>query len=146
MRPDPHWQAGRWRLQAERDLAAGETLLAQGFYSHACFLAQQSAEKSLKALAYLIGADRTKGRQASGSTGLLQVVVIPRYPSFRQFEEDAGILDQFYIATRYPDALPSSAVPYQVYPKSQAVDAIERATRIVKAARETIDRGKKEQS
>ena len=43
-------EARRWFLTAEEDLRAAEVLRDTGHYARACFLAQQSAEKALKAV------------------------------------------------------------------------------------------------
>jgi len=102
-------------------------------------MGQQSAEKALKALSYYSGGETTRGHQVSGTSGLLQTIIV-HYPSFRQYEEDAGILDQYYIPTRYPDALPDGA-PYEVYSEKQAEEAIERARRIVTHVRRAIEMG-----
>ena len=122
--------------QAENDLAAGEMLQGTGFHAQACFMAQQAAEKALKALSYRRGSEATWGHQVSGTSGLLQMVMT-YYPSLGRYEEDAAILDQYYIATRYPDALPDGA-PYEVYSRTQAEEAIGRAGRIVREARRII--------
>lgn len=139
MKPDPRKEADRWLRQAEHDLAAGAVLQEEGFWSDACFYAQQSTEKALKALRYYRGALPRQVHQTSGTSGLLQAVIV-HDPSFRQYQEDAGILDQYYIPTRYPNALPDRA-PYEVYSERQAEEAIERARRIVGDVRRVIETG-----
>ena len=49
---DARVEAERWRRQAANDLAFARVALRERFYAQACFIAQQSAEKSVKALAY----------------------------------------------------------------------------------------------
>jgi len=49
-------EAARWLSQAENDIAFAEVGLREGFYAQACFLAQQAAEKALKAVHYGKGA------------------------------------------------------------------------------------------
>ena len=46
----------------------------------------------------------------------------------------AGHLDQFYIPTRYPNGLPSPAVPGEAYTETQAATAQEAADRVLAAA------------
>jgi HEPN domain-containing protein len=41
--------------EAQRWLETAKVLLREAKYSHACFLAQQSGEKSVKALWYFLG-------------------------------------------------------------------------------------------
>ena len=67
--------------------------------------------------------------------------VIAYEPSFRQFQEDAAILDLYYIPTRYPDALPGNSAPYEVYSESQARDATGKARQIVAHVRVSIEAG-----
>ncbi|NCD34898.1 MAG: HEPN domain-containing protein [Spartobacteria bacterium] len=45
-----HHEAVRWLTTAQEDLKAAQLLKDQKMYSHSCFLAQQCAEKALKAL------------------------------------------------------------------------------------------------
>ena len=52
-------EAQRWFQQAFYDLKATRWNIQGGFYDTACFLAQQTAEKALKALLYFQGARRT---------------------------------------------------------------------------------------
>lgn len=47
-------QAERWLQTAEEDLRAAQTLLEATLYAQACFYAQQSAEKAVKALWYAV--------------------------------------------------------------------------------------------
>ncbi len=50
-------EAERWLLTAEEDLRAVEVLLRAGAFAQACFYAQQSGEKAVKALWYLVDAE-----------------------------------------------------------------------------------------
>ncbi len=47
-------EAKRWLRQAENDLEFARLGLREGFFSQACFLAQQSAEKAVKAIGYAL--------------------------------------------------------------------------------------------
>ena len=95
-------EARRWLAQAENDLEFARLALREEFYHQACFVAQQSAEKSLKAIGYGLG-DRT-------IIGHSVVTLVERYAErvggLGRLMEDAGVLDQFYIPTRYPNGLP----------------------------------------
>ena len=44
------YEAERWLTTAEEDLRAAHSLHDSKNFSHACFMAQQSAEKAIKAL------------------------------------------------------------------------------------------------
>ena len=53
--------------------------------------------------------------------------------SFAGVAEDALLLDQFYIPTRYPSGLPPPAVPSEAFLESQAESAQQAAERIAHA-------------
>ena len=52
---DSRTEADRWLKQAENDLEFARLGLREGFFAQVCFLAQQSAEKAVKAIGYLHG-------------------------------------------------------------------------------------------
>jgi len=54
--------------------------------------------------------------------------------AFAGLVTEGALLDQFYIPTRYPNGLPSPAVPSEMYTASQAQMAREAAERILDAA------------
>lgn len=119
---NPHQQ---WFNKAQEDLVVARLVLGEEFYSHACFLAQQSIEKSLKA--FLIAHTNTHPR-THGLVDLLRQCL--RFdPGFMQFTPDCAVIDQYYIPTRYPDVLASSgpeAMPGQI----EAAEAIQAAEKI----------------
>lgn len=49
-------------MQAQHDLEFGRLALREGYFAQACFIAQQSAEKAVKSLAY--GAGERQAREA----------------------------------------------------------------------------------
>ena len=58
-------RATDWLDQAENDLDWGRSSASSGFHSQACFIAQQVAEKALKALAYFRGAELVRGHSVA---------------------------------------------------------------------------------
>ena len=48
---DAEREFSRWLQQAERDLGAGWALVDAEYFEQACFMAQQAAEKAVKAIA-----------------------------------------------------------------------------------------------
>jgi len=50
-------EAERWHKTAQGDLASAVILLKNIRYAHSCFHAQQSGEKAMKAVWYLLDAD-----------------------------------------------------------------------------------------
>ncbi|MYD85875.1 MAG: HEPN domain-containing protein [Acidobacteria bacterium] len=52
---DARAEADRWCRQAANDLAFARVAARERFYAQACFVAQQAAEKAVKAIAYALG-------------------------------------------------------------------------------------------
>ena len=100
-------------------------------------MSQQAAEKALKGLIYFREGRGAITHQFSGTSGLIQVTV-KTDPSFEKYYVDAGMLDQYYIPTRYPDAIPSGA-PYEMYQKSQTDEALQKAEQIVEHVKSVIE-------
>lgn len=133
---DERAEGGRWLRQAENDLEFGRVALREGYFAQACFIAQQSAEKALKALAYGSGERLVIGHS------LVELVerLHDRFPQLDALRETAGVLDQYYIATRYPNGL-AGGVPFEAFRERQAREAIEGAGRFVGVARESTGGG-----
>ncbi len=134
MKPDPTVEATRWILQAENDLAAANTMLREGFHSQACFMSQQSAEKALKSVAYFRGDRYVVGHSLQELLNSL----VSTHKDIDSLREAAGRLDQYYISTRYPDALPGG-LPFQTYSKGQAEEAVGMASEIVTSSRAYLE-------
>lgn len=105
-----------WINQANNDLQWAKHSLIGGYYSQVCFICQQVGEKSLKALAYYKGADIVKGHS---------IVLMARELKINGEIEKAGRnLDLYYMASRYPDALPDPIAPVDYFTKTEAEEAI----------------------
>lgn len=125
------YEAERWLLTAEEDLQAAETLAKAGMCAQACFYSQQSGEKAIKALWYLIDADPW------GHSIKRLVLEFPQRLEIAEAETWArwgALLDQFYIPTRYPNSLPD-LTPGQVYNQEDASRCLEAARNLVAACR-----------
>jgi len=128
------YEAERWLRTAEEDLRAADALAQAGSFAQACFYAQQSAEKAVKALWYAIDADPW------GHSVQKLVVDFPQkqsLPDLNKWIEQAALLDKFYIPTRYPNGLPD-LTPGQVYTRQDAQQGLETARAIVAACREWL--------
>ena len=103
-------------------------------------MAQQSAEKALKAVRYRREGSRIRGHllSADSTSGQLHAV-IQIDAAFKGFEADAGLLDQYYTATRYPDVLPGDTAPYQIYSENQGREALDKARRIITESERSIN-------
>ncbi|HEY7490988.1 MAG TPA: HEPN domain-containing protein [Candidatus Tectomicrobia bacterium] len=119
MGDSPHNEERRWLDQAQVDLQWARHLRTEGAYYLVCFLAQQLAEKALKAFLYAQGEELVIGhsvrqlwqRVAAYDTRLLAHL------------EDWAILDSYYIPTHYPNGLPAD-IPARVYNREAARSAL----------------------
>ncbi len=109
-------EARRWFRQAQADLDVVRTLRASQHCAAACFHSQQAAEKALKAVLYSQGARVVLGHAVQQLAQQCQA----HDPTFASVFGDAALLDQFYIPTRYPNGLPTPAVPSETYSEAQA--------------------------
>jgi len=114
-------RAADWLAQAERDLEQARDSQRAGRHEWACFAAQQSAEKAVKAL------HLARGQEAWGHViaRLLQALPAPV-----SLVDKARVLDNFYIATRYANGHPAGA-PFEHYGRLQSTDAIAYAVEIL---------------
>ena len=115
-------EAERWYGQARFDLEAARASLAAGHHEWACFQAQQSAEKALKALLMRQG----KRQFLSHSIHDLLAEVKKLAPEFEAVSE-AQRLDEYYIPTRYPNGLPGTVVPHDFYGQKEALECVNLA-------------------
>lgn len=114
-----------WLKQAINDLKWARDSLGSGHFGGVCFLSQQVAEKALKSIAYFQGADLVKGHSVREITKSLNIN--------GELLKAANKLDQYYITSRYPDAVPSGA-PFEFFEKEQGEEAIELAKLFIDAA------------
>lgn len=117
----------RWLRQAEHDLAIGRGHQERRDYSDACFMAEQAAQKVLKA--FLIA----RGQRSVPIHSVAQLAerCARLDPDFTVHIAPGRILDQYYIPTRYPDALAPPAVPFESYAEEQGEKAVEAAQAMV---------------
>ena len=126
MRNRPLEEGQRWLRQAQEDLHWTRHLAEQGAYHLACFLAQQVAEKALKAFLYAQGEEIVLGH----SVERLCAAAAAFEPEFQARARTWSLLDGYYIATRYPNGLPDG-IPADVYTQSAANDAVTLAEEAV---------------
>ncbi|MBN2655607.1 MAG: HEPN domain-containing protein [Spirochaetales bacterium] len=125
-------RAKDWFSQAENDLLWARDTLKATRYAQACFVAQQVAEKSLKALALAQGYDSVR------SHSILQITKSLKING--EMEMMAKRLDQYYISARYPDAYIEGA-PFEYFTEDQASEAVSFAGRFIDIIREKIYHG-----
>ncbi|RLG00819.1 DNA-binding protein [Thermococci archaeon] len=115
-----------WIDEAEGDLEHAKSDLEHGFYNWACFSAQQSAEKAMKAVFQRMHAE------AWGHSAFdLLKELSKRHKVPEDLIDKALELDKAYIPTRYPNAHPSGS-PRRRYTKEEAMRLIKYAEEIFK--------------
>ena len=126
--------ARRWLAQAEHSLNVSHLMLDSGMGADACFHAEQTAQLALKAFLYARGrrfvnihSDRTLAQECSKEDN-----------DFLPFVDAGTILDRYYLSTRYPDALPEPAIPFESFTQQEATQAVSFAEEIVGLVRTKI--------
>jgi len=118
-------RAKDWFEQAKSDLKHARNSLEDGDYDWACFAAQQSAEKAIKAL-YI--------RRNSIAWGHSVSELLESLPEDKRSDvgliEKAKRLDKYYIPTRYPNAHPSGPA-FKYYTKDEAEEAIKICEEVI---------------
>lgn len=133
MTPDGHEEAIRWIQEAEEDIAAVELLLKGKHFHLACFHAQQSAEKAVKAFLYWHNVEEPWGH----SVAELIKDASTYNPSLENLFPIGATLDRYYIPTRYPNGLPGG-LPSKSYFAHDAQGALDMAKQILAAIRQQI--------
>lgn len=130
----PLENARRWFQQAEHDLEMARRLEEES-PADACYFCEQSSQKSLKAFLYLRGDRNPIGHSVAHLARICSEID----PSFGRYIAAGTAMDQYYIPTRYPDALADPAVPFESYSVGQASEAIRLAGGILEAVRGKLD-------
>lgn len=133
MRPDPGREGRRWLAQADNDLAFAALAARERFFAQACFNAQQAAEKALKAFLYSRGAEQVLGHSVAeliDECARLDGV-------FVALQGRVVALDQFYVATRYPNTLPGG-IPAQAFGQADATRALGMAGEVLDAVKRVL--------
>jgi HEPN domain-containing protein len=120
-----------WLKQAKSDLRFAKAAVSDGFYSQTCFVCQQASEKALKSVLY------SRGAEVILTHSLYRLCQQLKINS--RLLKAAGILDQYYLSARYPDALPDGT-PDDVFTKEQAEEALKYAEAFLAKATKAIGR------
>lgn len=122
MQRDAQREGLRWLEQAEEDRRGAQVLFDGRVYHLTCFVAQQVAEKVIKAFLYAQGEEFVTGHS---------VEALCRWAAefdadFEPLRQEIAALDGYYIPTRYPNGLPDS-IPARVYTRFAAEEALRLA-------------------
>ena len=131
---NPADEGRRWLDQAREDLRWADHLAREGGWHIACFLAQQVAEKALKAVLYAGGAEIVLGH----SVERLGAALVRDFPAVRDRVRRWAVLDGYYIPTRYPNGLPAG-IPARVYDADTARRAVDLAREVVDWAADQME-------
>lgn len=131
----------RWLSQAEEDLHWADHLAKEGGWHLACFLAQQVAEKALKAFLYAQGEEIVLGH----SVERLCAAAAAFRSEFAEKAKRWSLLDGYYIPTRYPNGLPDG-IPARIYTEEAARGAVALAGEAVEWVRISITPGNEKET
>ena len=133
MQDHPAKVAQAWFIQAREELSNTLFALEGERYALCCFLAQQTAEKALKALLIWIAGSKPRTHllvELRDELRQHQAITVDDLP-------EITILDQYYVSTRYPDAL-AGGIPAFSFVKRQAKEAYEIAADALRIAHERL--------
>jgi HEPN domain-containing protein len=118
-----------WLKQSRSDLKYARSGAADGFYSQACFVAQQAAEKALKAIYVKRRIPFPLSHNLAEFSLQLEIN--------GKLREAAGTLDLYYISSRYP-AGTSHLAPCELITEKQATTAIACAVKFLSRAEHEV--------
>lgn len=123
---DPKHEAERWWRQALSDRELLPLIRRAGKYDTCCFLAQQTAEKALKA--YLF----SQGEELIFTHSIFKLcdIAAKYHPEFAALKEQVKLLDFYYVEARYPNAL-EDVIPAEFFGDADASQAIAMAEAII---------------
>jgi HEPN domain-containing protein len=129
--------SNKWIYFAEQDLNFAKSGLKDKFYSHVCFLSQQTVEKACKAFLIYNGLNYPKTHKIveiiNSNKKLLDLL--------KEFIDEIKLLDAFYIPTRYPDGIPGS-LPEGLPDEKDAESSLSVAEKIFNVMKEEISEEK----
>jgi len=114
-----------WIRQAQRDLKSARSQMENKFYEWACFIAQQAAEKGIKAVFQKLGAEARGHSITDLLIGIKEKIDVPN-----ELIDKAKNLDKYYIPARYPNSW-VSGIPGDYITKGDAQDAISNSEKIL---------------
>ena len=119
-----------WLARADQDLEWTRVTLRSKFYMQACFVAQQVAEKALKA--FLLSYDAVPPKTHSLPRLLQDTLNFE--DGFKKFKNEVEILDKYYAPTRYPDL-----GVYEDFSLRKAEEALKVASHILNFVKSAIN-------
>lgn len=127
--------APRWLAQATNSLSMAGSLLNAGYWSGVCFHAEQTAQLALKSFLFSTGRRQVRVH----SVYELAIDCAGQDSDFSAFVAYGGTLDRYYLSTRYPDALPEPAVPFESFTRQEAEQTLGYAQEMVATVRAKVE-------
>jgi|SRR3989338_584366 len=95
-------EQNNWFYFAEEDIKMAESAFKERIFNQTCFHSQQAVEKMLK------GFLKAKGIIVPRTHFIVELlkICIKIDKNFQDLRDKCAILDDYYIPTRYPDAIP----------------------------------------
>jgi len=127
-------EAKRWLKQAEADLKAVKDSVNSANYEWACFQSQQAGEKALKAYLYSHGYTSI----ITHSLKMLLKECVKLDKSFADIDEEARILDTYYIPVKFPNGIDEEIAPFEYYDEEDAEKCLKCATLILEKVKKFL--------
>ena len=131
---NPREMTRRWLAQAEHSHRTARVLLENGFWAETCFHAEQTSQLALKAYLY------SRGRRFINIYSVRTLVMEcgREDAEFLKLEDYGKVLDRYYLTTRYPDALPDPAIPFESFTELEARQAETFSNEIVELVKTKV--------
>lgn len=123
----------RWLAFAYEDLRVAELALKEDIFNQTCFHAQQCVEKALKGV--LLNHHNRTPPHLHAIAELLRLLPTGWFAEVRA--DLIETMDNYYIPTRYPDALPGT-LPEGLPGKPEAEEAVSLARIVIEEARRIV--------
>jgi len=123
----------RWLAFAYEDLRVAELALKEDIFNQTCFHAQQCVEKALKGV--LLHHHNRTPPHLHAIAELLRLLPTGWFAEVRA--DLIETMDNYYIPTRYPDALPGT-LPEGLPGKPEAEEAVSLARIVIEEARRIV--------
>jgi HEPN domain-containing protein len=129
-------EALRWFIQSENDLEFVRWLNKEKKFSDkGCFVAQQSAEKAMKACLYTQGERLVIGHSLFDFCEKIKTNI----SGFSEIINECRRLDRYYIPTRYPNGLPGG-IPFQYFTEEDIRNALNDTEKVVNFCRKFLQK------
>ena len=127
-------EADRWWRQSQSDYLFLQRVVDIGKFDTVCFLAQQTAEKALKAYLFY------KGEELVFTHSIFRLCSMASSynPAFKELRETVKQLDYYYVEARYPNAI-EDTIPAEFYNQSDAKQAIDLTGQVILLIRPLLD-------